>query len=432
VSNDRAATLRHADELARQGRIDEALAEYQRLADEQPRDWTTANLLGDLLVRAGQTPRAIEHFGRAAEILAADGFAARACAIYKKILKLKPDDDRALVRAGELSQEQGLLVDARRYLGSASDARRRRGDRRGALALVVRLGSLDRDDVETRLRAALALVELENLPGALTALTDLARDLLDDGRGNDALAALREILVLDPADMRAAEAMRLLTAGDVDGTRARLTPVERDDTAILEPAAAASAPVASAPDLSAARASGVAGVATLSHGGAGGSRDSGSADAATHQDASTGDLERVFAELRDRSKAGSPDDAAQVAYVCGTALLEAGERASGIEQLTAAARSPRLRHAAAIRLAEAFQGCGQAEKAVEWLGNALDAPDLTDDVRCDVLRRLAAVLEGQGETERALAAWLELQACAPGDEAAAARVAQLMRGQSGG
>ena len=52
---DRAAALRNAEKLLRQGKLDLAIAEYLRVVEEQPRDWNTANVLGDLYVRAGQT-----------------------------------------------------------------------------------------------------------------------------------------------------------------------------------------------------------------------------------------------------------------------------------------------------------------------------------------------------------------------------------------
>ena len=58
VPIDRAATLRNAEKLLRQGKLDPAIAEYLRIVEDQPGDWNTANTLGDLYVRAGQTDRA--------------------------------------------------------------------------------------------------------------------------------------------------------------------------------------------------------------------------------------------------------------------------------------------------------------------------------------------------------------------------------------
>ena len=49
---DREDTLKKAEKLLRQGRLDGAIAEYLRVVEDQPRDWNTANTLGDLYVRA--------------------------------------------------------------------------------------------------------------------------------------------------------------------------------------------------------------------------------------------------------------------------------------------------------------------------------------------------------------------------------------------
>jgi len=59
VALDREDTLKKADKLLRQGRLDAAIAEYLRVVEDQPRDWNTANTLGDLYVKAKQADMAV-------------------------------------------------------------------------------------------------------------------------------------------------------------------------------------------------------------------------------------------------------------------------------------------------------------------------------------------------------------------------------------
>ena len=92
---DRAATLRNAEKLLRQGKLAQAIAEYVRVVEEQPHDWNTANTLGDLYVRGGQIDKAVEQFVRIADHLYAEGFYPKAGALYKKVLKVNPDHGRA-------------------------------------------------------------------------------------------------------------------------------------------------------------------------------------------------------------------------------------------------------------------------------------------------------------------------------------------------
>src|SRR5204863_1946175 len=87
ASFDRNGTLRNAEKLLRQGKLEAAAAEYLRVVEDQPGDWSTANTLGDLYARAGQTERAVEQFLKVAEALREEGQYVKAAAIYKKLLK---------------------------------------------------------------------------------------------------------------------------------------------------------------------------------------------------------------------------------------------------------------------------------------------------------------------------------------------------------
>src|SRR5262245_14171977 len=100
---DRDDTLRSAEKLLRQGKLDAAIAEYRKVIDDQPNDWNTANALGDLYFRAGQTDKAVAEYGRIADHLANEGFFQKAVAVYRKIIKIKPDDERSMWQLGGLA-----------------------------------------------------------------------------------------------------------------------------------------------------------------------------------------------------------------------------------------------------------------------------------------------------------------------------------------
>ncbi len=200
VAIDRPAILRNAEKLLRQGKLEPAIAEYLRVVEDQPRDWNTANILGDLYMRAGHSDKAVEQFARIADGLKSDGFLPKAAALYKKVLKIRPDDEHALLQAGEIAAVQGVLVDARTYLNAVADRRLARDDRHGAAEIRIRLGSLDPADFDARRMAARARVEMGDGPGALRDLKDIAADLAQKGRGADAVEVLREAAELDPDD----------------------------------------------------------------------------------------------------------------------------------------------------------------------------------------------------------------------------------------
>src|SRR6185436_18582436 len=94
---DREAALKTAEKAMRQGRIDAAIAEYLRIVEAQPRDWNSANALGDLYVRANQIDKGVAQYTRIADHLNSEGFFPKAAALYKKILKIKPGEEYALL-----------------------------------------------------------------------------------------------------------------------------------------------------------------------------------------------------------------------------------------------------------------------------------------------------------------------------------------------
>jgi len=198
ASFDRNGTLRNAEKLLRQGKLQEAATEYLRVVEDQPGDWNTKNTLGDLYARAGQVERATNQFLEVAESLREEGQFVKAAAIYKKLLKLQPDNERALMQAAELVAQQGLYADARAYLNTVLERRKAAGDTRGAAMARVRLGALDPNDYAQRMEGAKARVEIGDANGAVTELSTVASELSEKVRYDEAIEALRLAATIDP------------------------------------------------------------------------------------------------------------------------------------------------------------------------------------------------------------------------------------------
>jgi tetratricopeptide (TPR) repeat protein len=196
---DRDDALRRAEKLLRQGRLDAAVAEYARLVEQHPADLATANALGDLYVRAGAPDRAIPLFMRVADAHLREGFYARAAGFYKKILKLRPAEEAALLGLAEACLAQRLVVDARACLATVADLRRRRQDVGGLADVLIRLADLDPQDVEAALDAARALARRDPAQAAQR-LREQAARLVDRGQAAHAVQLLAEVTAIDPAD----------------------------------------------------------------------------------------------------------------------------------------------------------------------------------------------------------------------------------------
>ena len=112
--------------------------------------------------------------------------------------------------------------------------------------------------------------------------------------------------------------------------------------------------------------------------------------------------------------------------------LEMGMADEAIAALTEAARVPTHRFEAASLLGRLYQKQNDLAHAAEWLERAAEAPAPSASEGRELLYDLGAILETFGETARALAVFLELQADAGEYRDVAARVERLARVQTGG
>ena len=173
----REESLKHAERLLRMGRLDGAIAEYARLVEEAPGDWNAINALGDLYMRGGDGVRAAAQFIRVADHLFAEGFLARAAAVYKKALKLQDSDAHTLLRLGDVAARQGLLVDAKAYYRRLMGLYRERGDMQGAADVQKRLAAIE---VEPASLVEDARTVVQQRPDDPDVLLNLARLELSD------------------------------------------------------------------------------------------------------------------------------------------------------------------------------------------------------------------------------------------------------------
>jgi tetratricopeptide (TPR) repeat protein len=225
VPIDREATLKQADKLIKQGKLDAANAEYVRLIDDQPQDWTTLNALGDLYLRARNNEKAIEQYIRVADHQFAEGFFPKSAALYKKALKLAPENEHILMQLAEIGERQGKFVDAKHFLKLVARQRQARGEDRAAAECILRLGSLPEADIESRMAAVAAAQQLGDAFRAVELLKEAAQLLEKHKKRNEALQMLAEAAEIDPfdAELRVRLAREFLAIGQPKRARAYLS-----------------------------------------------------------------------------------------------------------------------------------------------------------------------------------------------------------------
>jgi tetratricopeptide (TPR) repeat protein len=144
------------------------------------------------------------------------------------------------------------------------------------------------------------------------------------------------------------------------------------------------------------------------------------------------DLEGVFAQMREDVSRRSAFDGAEHDYRQGLSLYEAGRGGEALGPLQKASRAPRLRFASASVVARIFRDQGEMAQAIEWFERAAQSPAPSAEAGRELLFELADALEQQGETARALAVCMELQADAGTYRDVGARIERLAGGRARG
>ena len=366
-----------AQKYLQQGKISQAIAEYQVILKHEPKDQVTLMTVGDLYVRQGETFQALEYFERLAQIYLSDGFLTKAIAIYKKITKLAPEETRPVERLADLYVQQGVMSEARPIYLRLAEMHQRAQRPAQAIGLLRKLLDAEPDNVRVQSRLADLSLAMGQPAEAVAALRTAAQQLHRRGDHAEALVYADRALKIDSADgpTLALRARALVGAGKRD-----------DAVGMLE----------SLPDLDAGgEASGFLVDLYLDAG------ENGRASALA---------ERIFAREAKRY--------AVVQHVA-SSLLEAGQAERGLALL-------KLVHQAMIGAGEHERLSELLTRAAEALPEQIEPRELlvqvyrhtSDSFRLpDALIRLAEACEAAGQLEPALQAYTQLLEREPENEA---------------
>ena len=147
-----------------QGRVPDAIREYQQILRQDAKDQVTLMTLGDLFVRQGDMHSATQYFERLAQVYLTDGFNSKAIAIYKKIAKLAPNELDPLERLADLYVQQGVLSEARPLYLQIAEGHLKGNRAPRAVEVLRRLLEVEPENLRVQMR----LAELYNVIGQKT------------------------------------------------------------------------------------------------------------------------------------------------------------------------------------------------------------------------------------------------------------------------
>ncbi len=186
-----------AQKYLQQGKVPQAIAEYQQILKHEPKDQVILMTVGDLFVRQGETFQAIEYFERLAHIFLNDGFTTKAIAIYKKVAKLAPEESRPLERLAELYVQQGVLSEARPLYLQLAEVHLKAGRQTQAISLLRKLLEAEPENLRVQLRLAELYIAMGQTGEAMLAYRGGAQRLLERGDQAEALRLIDRALEIE-------------------------------------------------------------------------------------------------------------------------------------------------------------------------------------------------------------------------------------------
>jgi tetratricopeptide (TPR) repeat protein len=180
-----------------QGKVTQAIAEYQQILRNDPQDQATLMTVGDLFARQGDMPHAIEHFERLAQVYLHNGFNSKAIAIYKKIAKLAPAELRPLERLADLYVQQGVLSEARPLFLQIAEAHLKANRASKAVEVLRHLLEVEPENPRVQMRLAELYKVMGQKKEAAQTYFNYAQRLFDRGDSDEGQKLLDRALELD-------------------------------------------------------------------------------------------------------------------------------------------------------------------------------------------------------------------------------------------
>ncbi len=210
--------LSNAEKYVQQGKIQNAIAEYEKVLKNDSKDLTVTNTVGDLYTRLGETDKATTCFKTVGDAYASQGFTVKAIAMYKKICKLQPSLE-SLLKLAELYSQQGLFNDARAQYLQVAEEFLKANELENAVRIFQKILEMDPENSNMRVRLAEVYVRLNKKTEAWQIFSAAAESLRSKGSLSEAEAILQRMLKLDPNNTHALlmQGKNLIESGDAAG-----------------------------------------------------------------------------------------------------------------------------------------------------------------------------------------------------------------------
>ncbi|MBE0665656.1 MAG: tetratricopeptide repeat protein, partial [Candidatus Aminicenantes bacterium] len=154
AAENRLKTLQLADKLFKQGKIEAAIKEYQKIIEMKPDDLEVRRIIGDLNLKLNRLPEAFKQFEWISDFYLKEGFFTKAIAMYKRITRLDPQNEGVSFKLADLYSKQGLTIEAKQIYLELAEEYKRQNNQKKALGIYKKILEFDRSNIKMRILLA--------------------------------------------------------------------------------------------------------------------------------------------------------------------------------------------------------------------------------------------------------------------------------------
>ena len=174
-----------AQKYLQKGQLERAIKDYEQVVAADPDDFRQRQKLAELLARCGRNDQAVSEYEKIASHYVDNGFYLKAMAVYKQIQKIDSGNIEISLTLAALNEKQGLIGNALSEYKIVFDHYERSGLSQEACKILEKMHEVDPDNIDITLKLAETLFAAGRLDDAYQRYTRAA--LLLKNRSNDSL-----------------------------------------------------------------------------------------------------------------------------------------------------------------------------------------------------------------------------------------------------
>jgi len=194
------ASFKEAQNLIKQGRLDEALVEYEKLLHIEPKNLQICYDLADLYARRGLISKVTDQYLRISDIYLGDTSLDQSIEACYRIIRLEPESIKAREKLIEIYAQMKNKDQVREQCFALSRICSMQGQSEKALEFLQKGIEVDPDNLDARLELAIMNVKQGHIKEGITQYKEVARAFWEKGELTKAADTYKRVTVLQPDD----------------------------------------------------------------------------------------------------------------------------------------------------------------------------------------------------------------------------------------